>query len=150
MMRPDLCIPCAIEDSIPAQIKRTIGNASFMEADGMVALIRLGAFAAIALFIGNVGSAAAQAAPAPADKGAMVFAAQKCSMCHSLDGKGQAKGPLDGVGKKLTAEEIRLWIVDPADMTKKTSATRKPAMRAYPNLPKEDLDALVAYLAAKK
>lgn len=116
----------------------------------MVGLIRLGGFAAIALFIGSVGSAAAQAAPAPADKGAAVFAAQKCSMCHSLDGKGQAKGPLDGVGTKLKADEIRQWIVTPAEMTAKANATRKPAMRAYPNLPKEDLDALVTFLAAKK
>jgi mono/diheme cytochrome c family protein len=121
-----------------------------MEADGMVGLIRLGAFAAIALFIGSVGTAAAQAAAAPAEKGAAVFAAQKCSMCHSLDGKGQAKGPLDGVGTKLKADEIRAWIVTPAEMTTKTGAARKPAMRAYPNLPKEDLDALVAFLAAKK
>ena len=35
-------------------------------------------------------------------------------------------------------------------MTAKASATRKLVMRAYPNLPKEDLDALVAFLAAKK
>jgi len=95
-------------------------------------------------------AADAQAAPAPADKGAAVYAAQKCSMCHSLAGKGQVKGPLDGVGTKLTAEEIRLWIVDPVDMTKKTTgATRKPAMRAY-KLSKEDLGALVAFLVAEK
>lgn len=85
-----------------------------------------------------------------ADKGEAVYAAQKCSICHSLDGKGQAKGPLDGIGTKLTAAEIREWIVSPAEMTKKHNATRKPVMRAYPNLPKEDLDALVSYLASKK
>ena len=85
-----------------------------------------------------------------ADKGEAVYAAQKCSMCHSLDGKGQAKGPLDGIGTKLTAAEIREWIVNAAEMTKKHNATRKPAMRAYPNLAKDDLDALVACLAAKK
>lgn len=84
------------------------------------------------------------------DRGATVYAAQKCSICHSLDGRGMAKGPLDGVGSKLTADEIRQWIVNPAEMTAKTNATRKPAMRAYPNLPKEDLDALVAFLSAKK
>ena len=84
------------------------------------------------------------------DKGEAVYAAQKCSMCHSLDGKGQAKGPLDGIGTKLTAAEIREWIVNPAEMTKKHNATRKPVMRAYPNLPKEDLDALVAFMASKK
>ena len=35
-------------------------------------------------------------------------------------------------------------------MTAKHNATRKPLMRAYPSLPKEDLDALVAFLASKK
>ena len=90
------------------------------------------------------------AAQATAEKGAAVYAAQKCSMCHSLDGKGAAKGPLDKVGSKLSADEIREWIVHPAEMTKKTNATRKPPMRAYPNLPKEDLDALVAFMVSKK
>lgn len=85
-----------------------------------------------------------------AEKGAAVYTAQKCATCHILDGKGMAKGPLDGVGTKLTADEIRAWIVTPAEMTKKTNATRKPPMRAYPNLPTEDLDALVAFLASKK
>ena len=83
-------------------------------------------------------------------KGETVFAAQKCLVCHSLDGKGMAKGPLDDVGSKLTADEIRQWIVNPADMTAKTKAPRKPVMRAYPNLPNEDLDALVAFMVAKK
>jgi mono/diheme cytochrome c family protein len=113
----------------------------------MAGLIRLGGFLAVAMFIGGVGSAAAQSA---ADKGATVYAAQKCSMCHALDGKGNAKGALDGVGSKMSADDIRKWIVTPAEMTAKANATRKPLMRAYPNLPKEDLDALVAFLAAKK
>jgi len=85
-----------------------------------------------------------------AEKGAAVYAASKCATCHALDGKGMAKGPLDGVGSKLTADEIRAWIVTPAEMTKKTGATRKPPMRAYASMPKEDLDALVAFMASKK
>ena len=93
--------------------------------------------------------AAAQDAKA-IEKGQQVYAAQKCSICHSIAGKGQVKGPLDGVGSKLSADEIRQWIVNPAEMTKKTKAERKPPMRAYPNLPKEDLDALVAYMASLK
>jgi mono/diheme cytochrome c family protein len=92
-------------------------------------------------------SAAAQGA---ADKGAAVFVAQKCSLCHALDGKGNAKGVLDGVGTKLTAAEIRQWIVTPAEMAAKVKAERKPAMKAFPNLPKDDLDALVAFLSSKK
>src|SRR6185295_7736529 len=67
------------------------------------------------------GTAAAQDAKA-VEKGVKVYAEQKCSMCHSIDGKGNAKGSLDGVGSKLKAEEIRQWIVEPAAMTAKTKS----------------------------
>jgi mono/diheme cytochrome c family protein len=97
-----------------------------------------------------VSAFALPAAAQDVKKGEQVYGAQKCAMCHSIAGKGQAKGPLDGVGSKLTADEIRQWIVAPAEMSKKHNATRKPPMRAYPNLPKEDLDALVAYMASLK
>ena len=106
------------------------------------------ALAAFALTTVSAGAAFAQ--DAKVKRGMEVYTAQKCSLCHSIAGKGNQKGPLDGVGSKLTADEIREWIVNPAEMTKKHNATRKPPMRAYPNLPKEDLDALVAFLAAKK
>lgn len=77
--------------------------------------------------------------------GAKVYAAQKCSMCHSIAGVGNKKLPLDGVGTKLTADQIREWIVNPVEAAKKANSTAKPAMRAYPKLEKADLDALVAY-----
>jgi mono/diheme cytochrome c family protein len=82
--------------------------------------------------------------------GMKVYADQKCSVCHSIAGKGNAKGPLDDVGSRLTADQIREWMVSPAEMTKKTKAERKPPMRAYPNLAKADLDALVAYMLSLK
>lgn len=78
--------------------------------------------------------------------GAKVYAAQKCSMCHSIAGVGNKKLPLDGVGTKLTADQIREWIVAPVEAAKKANSTAKPAMRAYPKLEKADLDALVAYM----
>jgi mono/diheme cytochrome c family protein len=83
------------------------------------------------------------------EKGMQVYAAQKCSMCHSVAGKGNAKGSLDGVGSKLTAAEIKQWLTDPAAMTAKTKATRKPPMKVKP-MPAGDVDALVAYLATLK
>ena len=107
-------------------------------------------FVAAALALAVVAAPAAAQDAKVIEKGQQVYAAQKCSICHSIAGKGQAKGPLDGVGSKLSADEIREWIVHPAEMTKKTKAERKPPMRAYPNLPKEDLDALVAYMASLK
>jgi mono/diheme cytochrome c family protein len=85
-----------------------------------------------------------------AKRGEAVYAEQKCSLCHSIAGKGNAKGSLDGVGKKLSAEEIKQWIVNPKEMTAKTKAERKPPMKAYPNLPAADVDALVAYLQTLK
>jgi mono/diheme cytochrome c family protein len=84
------------------------------------------------------------------ERGMKVYVDQKCSACHSSAGKGNQKGALDDVGSHLTADEIRAWIVSPAEMTKKTKAERKPPMRAYPNLAKEDLDAIVAYIASLK
>jgi hypothetical protein len=35
-------------------------------------------------------------------------------------------------------------------MTKKTKAERKPVMKSYEKLPKEDIDALVAYMQSLK
>jgi mono/diheme cytochrome c family protein len=94
-------------------------------------------------------AAAASAAPPDAKQGEKVYAAQKCALCHSIGDKGNKKGPLDGVASKLTAEELRAWIVDAKGMTAKTKAERKPVMKAYA-LPKEDVDALVAYLMTLK
>ena len=109
-------------------------------------------FSLLAMSVAGASPALAQAGAAPdvVAKGATVFAAQKCSMCHALEGKGMAKGPLDGIGTKLTTDQIREWITHPVEMSAKANATRKPVMKAYPNLPKEDLDALVAFLASKK
>ena len=88
--------------------------------------------------------------PAQIQKGQQVYAAQKCAICHSIAGVGNKNGVLNGVGTKLSAEETRQWIVDAPAMTAKTKAPRKPMMKAYTALPKDDLDALVAYLQSLK
>ena len=85
------------------------------------------------------------------EKGKAVYAAQKCSMCHSIAGTGGKSSALDGVGKKLSPAEIRAWIVTPKEMEKKTSSTKKPPMPdRYSKLPAADLDALVAYMVSLK
>jgi mono/diheme cytochrome c family protein len=83
------------------------------------------------------------------DKGKAVYTAQKCQMCHSIGGVGNKKGPLDGVGSKYSTADLHSWIVDAPSMMAKAKAERKPAMKAYA-LPKEDVDALVAYMASLK
>ena len=84
-------------------------------------------------------------------KGQKVYAAQKCQMCHSIAGKGGKSSPLDGVGSKLSAAEIREWIVEPVAMAKKVGSTKKPPMaKKYDKLPAGDIDALVAYMQSLK
>ena len=96
-----------------------------------------------------VTSAATASAQDAKTRGEKVYTDQKCSICHSIGGHGNAKGPLDDVGGKLSADEIRQWIVDAKKMTAQAKATRKPEMKQY-NLPKGDVDDLVAYLQTLK
>ena len=106
--------------------------------------------AAAACAVASALAAPALAQNAAVAKGEKLYVDQKCAICHSIGEKGNKKGPLDGVGTKLTAAEIRQWIVDPKPMTEKTKSARKPPMKSYSTLAKEDVDALVAYLQTLK
>jgi len=103
--------------------------------------------AGLALCVGLAATVAAQ--DAKVAKGEKLFVDQKCTLCHSIGDKGNKKGPLDGVATKLKVDEIHDWITDAKGMTAKTKAPRKPEMKAY-SLPKDDVDALVAYLSTLK
>jgi mono/diheme cytochrome c family protein len=102
----------------------------------------------VLLVLASAGPTWAQAGAA--ERGQKVYAAQKCGICHSIAGQGNKNGSLDGVGSKLSADELREWIVNATEMTAKTKATRKPLMKAYTALPKEEVDALVAYMQSLK
>ena len=104
----------------------------------------------VLLLCGVLAPAAVRAQSAAVDRGMKVYAESKCSMCHSIAGKGNAKGVLDDVGAKLSADDIRQWLVDPQTMRDKTRAERKPPMKSYASMPKADIDALVAYLQTLK
>jgi mono/diheme cytochrome c family protein len=95
--------------------------------------------------------AAAAQDPALVKKGEQVYAAQKCATCHSIAGKGKKTNPLDGVGGKLSADDLKQWILDPKGMAAKAKSTKKPPMAAkYNGLPAADVDALVAYMQSLK
>lgn len=84
-------------------------------------------------------------------KGEQVYAAQKCSICHQIAGKGNKNAPLDGVASKLSAADIKQWIVDPVAAAATHNSTKKPVMpKTYAKLPGADVDALVAYLQTLK
>jgi mono/diheme cytochrome c family protein len=112
-------------------------------------LTRTLAGATIAFTLGAASVLAAD--DAQIKRGAEVYAAQKCQMCHAIAGKGSKTNPLDGVGAKLSAEDTKAWIVTPVEMTAKAKSTKKPPMpNKYGKLPAADLDALVAYLQSLK
>ncbi len=84
-------------------------------------------------------------------KGQAVYTAQKCQMCHGIAGKGNKNNPLDGVGAKLSADDIRHWLTHPTEAAAKAKSTKKPPMPdKYGKLPAADLDALVAYMQSLK
>lgn len=86
-----------------------------------------------------------------AKRGQELYAAQKCQGCHAIGGKGYKANPLDGVGAKLSAADIRAWIVTPKEMATKAQSKAKPPMPdRYAKLPAADIDALVAYMQTLK
>ena len=88
--------------------------------------------------------------PALIKKGEAVYDAQKCAVCHSIAGKGSKANPLDGVGAKLSADDIRAWITDPVAMAKKANSQKKPPMPKNAKLTPADVDGLVAYMQSVK
>lgn len=99
----------------------------------------------VALFVVSVGPVFAQDA-ALVERGMAVYEAQRCRLCHSVGDVGNKKGPLDSIGSKLNAEDMKAWITTPVEMAAAAEATRKPAMKAFTDLSADDLNALVAYL----
>lgn len=91
------------------------------------------------------------AAAEDAAGGAEVYTAQRCQICHLVAGKGNKNSPLDGVATRLSAADIREWIVDPAAAATKHGSTKKPLMpKTYAKLPSKEIDALVAYMQSLK
>lgn len=90
------------------------------------------------------------AAQGDAAKGQQLFAAQKCSICHAVAGKGNAKHPLDGAGSRLDAATVKLWLTDPKAAEAKSGKKAMPPMKSFASLPAADIDALVAYVLSLK
>jgi cytochrome c2 len=107
----------------------------------------------IAVALSLAGTAVAAQAPDPklANEGKKLYATYKCDKCHQIAGRGSKKGPLDGVGAKLAAADIKKWFTNTADMEAKLE--KKPtgtdamsyALKTKGIEPGE-IEALVAYM----
>lgn len=56
---------------------------------------------------------------------------------------------MDDVGSRLTAAELKEWLVDPVGMAAKNKKDRKPVMKKVA-IAEADVDALVAFLSTLK
>ena len=101
------------------------------------------------LVMSGMSLAAAGQDAAKIEAGKKVYDANKCMSCHAIDGKGMKKYPLDGVGAKLSADDIKKWLTNPAEMEAKLAVKQPMKMKVFKLAP-ADLDALVAYLASLK
>ena len=80
------------------------------------------------------------------EDGREVYKQQACARCHSIAGKGNLRNPLDNVGVKYTADELRNWIIGADTLQGSVPKSVLTLKKTYRELPGHDLDALVAYL----
>jgi len=89
-----------------------------------------------------------------ADQGKKLISAKKCDTCHTIDGKGGTltkQYPLDGVGAKLSAADIKKWLVATAEMEAKLEKAPKIKMSSKKvPLTDTEVSSLVAYLETLK
>jgi mono/diheme cytochrome c family protein len=81
--------------------------------------------------------------------GKALYEKNKCISCHQIAGKGSKISPLDGVGSKLSAAEIKQWLTDPDTMTAKLPK-KPPVKMKKVDLPAADIDSLVEYMLSLK
>lgn len=86
--------------------------------------------------------------PAEVRRGRAVFEEQGCLRCHRVAGEGSPRSPLDGVGARLTPEEIHAFIVADDAVRGSLSPSVARAKTEFAEMPEGDLGALVTYLAA--
>lgn len=80
------------------------------------------------------------------DAGRKIYQEQNCSSCHSIAGKGNPRTPLDSVGTRRTAEELRNWITGSDNLKDLLSDRIRRFKQRYKELSDDELDALVSYL----
>jgi mono/diheme cytochrome c family protein len=84
--------------------------------------------------------------PKRINAGRQVYKQQTCARCHSITGKGNLRNPLDGVGARRSAKELRDWSIGADALQRELPERAFKLKQAHRELPGDDLDALVIYL----
>ena len=89
--------------------------------------------------------------PRQIEAGRKIYESEGCAKCHMINGRGNRMAPLDGVGSRLSPEEIKKWLTKTAQM--EDALPKAPAIkmstRKY-DFNDADLNAVVAYLMSLK
>jgi len=80
--------------------------------------------------------------------GRAVYVANSCASCHAVAGDGNPRYPLDGVGARRTAAELRAWTVGAEVLADSLPPSAFRAKQGYQRIGAEDMAALVQYLSA--
>lgn len=84
--------------------------------------------------------------PERIEAGREVYRQQTCARCHSIAGEGNSRNPLDKVGARRSAEELRDYITG-ADTLQGVLPERVFKLKhAYGALPDDDIKAVVIYM----
>ncbi|MEO1292008.1 MAG: cytochrome c [Pseudomonadota bacterium] len=97
--------------------------------------------------------------PPDAERGAQIVADPalgNCLSCHRIGALGSGERPLDGIGSRLSAAELRLWIVNPLFLSDDRSKPayyriedQKPGAEQFsgrPALTAQQIEDVIAYL----
>jgi len=102
----------------------------------------------------EVPSLPAQPAPtSPPDptlvaRGRDVYDGQACARCHALEGGGNPRSPLDGVGARRSASDLRAWVTGSGPAREELTRSTLRTKRGFAELPEAQIEALVAFLSS--
>ena len=80
--------------------------------------------------------------------GRTIYEAKHCQMCHSIQGVGNPRYPLDGVGCKLSRTELREAIIGAGAASSKMSGAVRQRKARYAEMPEDEMSKLIDYLSA--
>jgi mono/diheme cytochrome c family protein len=102
-----------------------------------------------AVMEGGDAGPASQIAQQAADsvRGRAVYEKATCQRCHSIEGVGNRRYPLDGVGARRTRAQLRDWTIGAGAVVDSLSPSAARAKRQYAELPKAEMDALLHFMA---